>query len=82
MITVHTTLERLAILQKLMVCHVQMEGGYKLKRKKKTTSRRLKKLKGFESFKSLAFSLVPLIVTTISAFLPNAFERKKKWLFS
>lgn len=31
----HITLERLVILHKLMLYHVQIEGGYKLKRKEK-----------------------------------------------
>lgn len=78
MITMHVTLERLTTLHKLMVCQAQMEGGYKLRRKKKPHQGCLRKLKSFENFESLAFSLVPLIVATISAFLPHAFERKKK----
>lgn len=70
----HITFERLAILHKLMVCPAQMGGGCK----KKPHQESPRKLKGSESFKTLAFSLVPLIVATISAFLPHAFERKKR----
>lgn len=57
-----------------MVCCEQMGGGYK----KKPHQGSLRKLKGSESFKTLAFPLVPLIVATISAFLPHAFAKKKE----
>lgn len=68
MITMHVTLERRAIVHKLLLNHVQMERWIETEERGKTTSRCLRKLKGFESFKSLTFTLVPLIVATISAF--------------
>lgn len=61
------------MLPRFMVCRAQMGGGYK----NKPHEGSLRKHKAWGSFETLAFSLVPLTLATISAFLPHAFERRK-----